>query len=73
MGGAHSIEIPGGGTEGYHVLRVSRSEIFVLVMRLKSLIFIKGFLCRFKMDHRVRKLVLRRFLILLLQLETHGW
>lgn len=22
MGGAHSIEIPGGGTEGYHVLRV---------------------------------------------------
>jgi len=23
MGGAHSIEIPGGGTEGYHVLRVS--------------------------------------------------
>jgi hypothetical protein len=74
MGGAHSIEIPGGGTEGYHVLRVSRSEIFVLVMRLKySLIFTKDFLCRFKMDHRVKKLVLRLFLILLLQLETHGW
>jgi len=34
MGGAHSIEIPGGGTEGYHVLRVSGSEIVVLVMRL---------------------------------------
>ena len=33
----------------------------------------KGFLCRFKMDHRVIKLVLRHFLILLLQLETHGW
>ena len=23
MGGAMSIEVPGGGTEGYHVLRVS--------------------------------------------------
>nr|CAD7588409.1 unnamed protein product [Timema genevievae] len=22
MGGSHSVEIPGGGTEGYHVLRV---------------------------------------------------
>ena len=23
MGGAQSIDLPGGGTEGYHVLRVS--------------------------------------------------
>ena len=26
MGGTHSVEIPGGGTEGYHVLRVSESR-----------------------------------------------
>lgn len=24
MGSSHSIEIPGGGTEGYHVLRVKK-------------------------------------------------
>lgn len=26
MGGAHSVEIPGGGTEGYHVLRVQEGS-----------------------------------------------
>lgn len=26
MGGAQSVEIPGGGSEGYHVLRVSVSR-----------------------------------------------
>jgi len=25
MGGSNSVEIPGGGSEGYHVLRVSQS------------------------------------------------
>lgn len=27
MGGAQSVEIPGGGTEGYHVLKVSMSAL----------------------------------------------
>lgn len=26
MGGSQSIEIPGGGTEGYHVLRVQENS-----------------------------------------------
>jgi hypothetical protein len=30
MGGSQSVEIPGGGTEGYHVLRVS--EFIVIYM-----------------------------------------
>lgn len=27
MGAANSVEVPGGGTEGYHVLRVSIPSI----------------------------------------------
>lgn len=27
MGGSQSVEIPGGGTEGYHVLKVSRAYV----------------------------------------------
>jgi hypothetical protein len=27
MGGSQSIEVPGGGTEGYHVLRVCQSIV----------------------------------------------
>lgn len=26
MGAANSVEVPGGGTEGYHVLRVSKKK-----------------------------------------------
>lgn len=28
MGAGNSIEVPGGGTEGYHVLRVSSLNFF---------------------------------------------
>lgn len=31
MGAANSVEIPGGGTEGYHVLRVSETHIYSLL------------------------------------------
>lgn len=37
MGNAESIDIPGGGTEGYHVLRVSFSFL-AYIIRLFSLI-----------------------------------
>lgn len=30
MGGSYSVEIPGGGTEGYHVLRVRKSDQFYM-------------------------------------------
>ncbi len=32
MGGSQSIEVPGGGTEGYHVLRVSCQLLLILVI-----------------------------------------
>lgn len=35
MGSSHSVEIPGGGTEGYHVLRV-RGDLSRLSDCLKS-------------------------------------
>jgi len=31
MGGGQSVAIPGGGTEGYHVLRVSRIYWYILL------------------------------------------
>lgn len=33
MGSSHSTEIPGGGTEGYHVLRVSR--LFLILVQIE--------------------------------------
>ena len=30
MGGSQSVEVPGGGTEGYHVLRVQVQRLVVL-------------------------------------------
>lgn len=33
MGAANSVEVPGGGTEGYHVLRVSTSIFFIFCWR----------------------------------------
>ena len=43
MGGAQSVEIPGGGTEGYHVLRVCKpltgdiklEHLFILLMNAR--------------------------------------
>lgn len=44
MGNAESIDIPGGGTEGYHVLRVSiKFGTFVVLFQTYNL---KN--CRFK-------------------------
>ena len=31
MGGSHSVEIPGGGTEGYHVLRVGALALILIM------------------------------------------
>lgn len=36
MGAGNSVEIPGGGTEGYHVLRVSNGAISGKKMRFRS-------------------------------------
>lgn len=36
MGNAESVDIPGGGTEGYHVLRVSFNKIYYEVSGGKS-------------------------------------
>lgn len=40
MGAANSVEIPGGGTEGYHVLRVSSFYIgkYLLILLLNSIL-----------------------------------
>ena len=43
MGASNSVEIPGGGTEGYHVLRVSRFPFVFLrnqFLSTSSLVFL---------------------------------
>ena len=42
MGGSQSVEVPGGGTEGYHVLRVQVNDQLKLACRIfgfKGVIF----------------------------------
>lgn len=34
MGAGSSVEVPGGGTEGYHVLRVSNSSLSNMLQNL---------------------------------------
>lgn len=71
MGSSQSVEIPGGGTEGYHVLRVSEKSPEICDKRFyDTSSFLQYFLkiiIRFKMDRRVRKLDLRHSLTLLLR------
>lgn len=67
MGSSQSIEIPGGGTEGYHVLRVSE----VLLRKSKKSFFDTSSFCliRSKTAVPVRKLDWKPFSILLWLLE----
>lgn len=37
MGAANSVEVPGGGTEGYHVLRVSTSIVFYILLAIDEI------------------------------------
>ena len=44
MGGSQSVEVPGGGTEGYHVLRygvISAEQVAPLLMNVASLKYLK--------------------------------
>jgi hypothetical protein len=65
MGSAESIPIPGGGTEGYHVLRV--------LFFLPNILRIRAHLFRFRKILPGKLLGLSHFLILLLRLETLVW
>lgn len=38
MGTSHSVEIPGGGTEGYHVLRVSLTTELIIQLHFFSVL-----------------------------------
>lgn len=40
MGNAESVDIPGGGTEGYHVLRVSFNNFFLKFPAIQFIIYL---------------------------------
>lgn len=53
MGGSQSTEIPGGGTEGYHVLKVKIFSVLIVFLKL-TFRFVPN---RYKMIPLVPKLV----------------
>lgn len=72
MGGSQSVEIPGGGTEGYHVLRVSSNSlnyidkfnwVFILSTSSTDVIFTNflSLIFRSKATRQARKPVSRHF------------
>lgn len=70
MGGSQSLQIPGGGTEGYHVLRVTVSTLILGVQQYK---LNNRSILRFKTDRRANEPDSNLFSILLLPLEVQDW
>ena len=80
MGGSQSVEVPGGGTEGYHVLRVQvrnpGKKILILIFVDFRVLFIAPNIAYIVFATRMvlldKRLDWKPFLTLLLRLVTPG-
>lgn len=64
MGSSQSAEVPGGGSEGYHVLRVGfdKNRILLFIHALPQ-VHVNILFSRFRADLQVKSLTWKHFLI----------